>query len=197
MDARELFNDAVFRDWGCGERYGDWTKNYWELEYVIADTNGCHYSDLESYFNKDERTCELCGTLHDTNERGFISFCNNKTCADLRVFFYFTHGKRPHISIGNGKNGSTRHKRITWLRNKLSELYGRGGGQIYERYSVYSVPIDCRIAMLLSMQIAREQIENVTDSGNAVRSTDSDAAEPKQRKQAESCTTYASGGSIY
>lgn len=196
MDARELFTDAMVQNWGCGVRHGDWTRHYWQLEFVIAESNDCPYSDLEYWSEKEYRTCELCGKIHHTNEGGFVSFCQDATCIDLRKFFFLTGNKRPHLSLANQKTGSTRYQRVTWLRRKLAELYGNGK-ESYEMWSVYDVPIDYRIPMLLSMQIAREQIENIRTEGITDGAIDFVATKPEQRKQTEGCAADGNGGSVY
>jgi hypothetical protein len=177
MNASEFFNSVVLHNFGSSSSYGDWTSSYWELEFVLAEVNDCNYSVLDDYATTQERTCDLCGTIHDTNEYGSINFCENETCNEVRRFFGFTSGKRPIMAAG--KVGSDRHKRVTWLRRKLTELYGTENSYLSR---VYGHDLDCRLSMLISLQIVREQIEHQRITRTTGAAIDFDASEPEQRK---------------
>lgn len=191
MNPKELFNDVVLHYLGTSGSYGDWTHCYWELDFVIAEINKCYFSHLDNWKEKKDRTCELCGHVHSTNEFGSIDFCESYTCNELRQYFGFTKNDQRPI-IANGKIGSKREQRATWLRKKLKELYGNGSSS-----TIYQMPLDCRLPMLLSMQIAREQIESLRTEGNVSDATCTNAEASEYGKQKTSTVSYGSCSSVH
>lgn len=190
MNAKEFFNDSVLNNFGHSCSYGDWTKSYWDLEFVSAEMNDCAFTNFDEWGDKRSRTCEVCGTENHTNESGFVSFCSDNNCAEVRSYFGFTSGARPHLA--SGKKGSVRDQRVAWLRKKLKDLYA-----VNSIYHADEIPLDCRLPLLISMMIAREQIEHQRTSGDAGEATCIDAREPKQREQTENHSAYGSSCSVY
>ena len=192
MNPREFFNPEVMHYFTSGRDYGDWTKSYWDLEFVTATVNKNHYSIYEDEWTDgpEVRTCKLCGHVHDTNEFGVLEFCQNEVCKDIRAYFGFTSGQHPFLA--NGKQGSTRHQRAAWLRKTIRENYGDGN-----LYSIYGLPIDCRLPALLSMQIVREQIEHSRTKRDADTTANFIETKPIKSKQRQGEVVDGNSGSIY
>ena len=179
MNASEFFNANVFHYFSCGDgRYGDWTKSYWDLEFVTAELNGCAFTKLDEWGEAISRTCDVCGAENHTNEYGFVPFCSDATCSDVRSYFGFTSGKRPHLA--NGRKGSERDKRVTWLRRKLKDLY-----DVNSIYHSDEIPKDCRLPLLMSMMIAREQLEHNRIEGVSTETNRCSQITQKHREQAK------------
>ena len=182
MNPADFFNAKVEHFFGYRGGYGDWTKSYWDLEFVTADINECSFSNFDEWGSKESRTCNVCGLENHTNREGSIWFCADATCQEVREYFGFTNGQRPQMA--NGKKGSKRDQRVSWMRKKLRDLYG-----VASIYYADELPIECRLPMLMSMMIAREEIENQRSKRDSDETNYFVACESEQREQAEDKAT--------
>ena len=114
---------------------------YWTAEYFLARESGIPYSVLVSS-TAEVRTCDLCGTICDTDEYGRVPRqCDNKQCATLREFWLIVGFPRFTNMV------SQRNPRYSVLKNRMKTFLGCN--------NLAEIPKEIRMDFLLNFMIER------------------------------------------
>lgn len=151
MNIGDVFNDEMDVD-HSGSSWGH-LYHYWELEMMVSETNGNHFSRLEDFQDEKDRTCGLCGRVGNTCDSGLSVVCENKNCKMARDFWNMYDFARPLPQIGSG---CVKRARSEWFRKQLFDQFGVK--------QIYKIPIEQRLSTVLALQLLRISVEQADEA---------------------------------
>jgi len=131
---------------------------YWDVEFYIAQAGGIAYTSLDDHQDPAERTCDICGTLHDTDLNGNAPPCSNPVCQELRAYWSYSAAlKKPgRFGGGGGFKKEAYRKRSAW--------FSRVFPQTFSATSLFQLDPAIRLDALLTLRLMREAHEHRTET---------------------------------
>jgi hypothetical protein len=153
----EVFAPEVYLSFSADDFNGP-IAAYWDVEFRIAEAAGIAYTALEDYQDPAQRTCDICGTLHGTDQNGNAPPCSNHVCQELRAYWSYSPAlKKPGRSGGGGgfKKEAYR-KRCAW--------FSRVFPQTFPATSLFQLDPAIRLDALLTLRLLREAHEHQSET---------------------------------
>lgn len=129
---------------------------YWSLQEQIAeDVNHAPYDDIEEYREPNNRSCFICGAIHQTSEKGGFKgkSCTTKHCKNIKSFFDLRGNiNEPQYLISGKETVNEILNRASWLRRFINKA---GFEKVHYGGALAQIPEEIRFEFLLNAMIKR------------------------------------------